>query len=192
MFLEKDNKTATQAEHAKLVSERSTSIHPDTLHIFLGMNFRQILLKAKDSFSSALSEAYQKTQQQCRKALSLLKNELQLPTDILPTHGFLHSLPLIKCTFYSKTRNKGTSAGAEILVWTSGLMREMCSYHLKFRQLVQEIDARRVEDTHGVSEEGPGFVSCPSNCDNGEIASTHLALSIKIVLLTVDLLLSQE
>lgn len=192
MFLEKDNKTATEAEHAKLVSERSTSIHPDTLHIFLGMNFRQVLLKAKDSFSSALSEAYQKTQQQCRKALSLLKNELQLPTDILPTHGCLHSLPLIKCTFYSKTRNKGTSAGAEILVWTSGLMREMCSYHLKFRQLVQEIDARRVEDTHGVSEEGPGFVSCPSNRDNGEIASTHLALSIKIVLLTVDLLLLQE
>lgn len=123
----KDNKTAAEAEHVKPASERSVGIHLDTLHIFLGTKFRQRSLRAKDSFSSALSEAYQKTQKQCREALSLLKHELQLPTDILPTHCCLHSLPLIKCTFYSKRRNKGTSAGTEILVWISGLMEEMCS-----------------------------------------------------------------
>lgn len=128
MFQEKGNKTATETGHVKQdMSERNISIHPDPLHIFLGMKFRQLSLTAKDSFSSVLSEAYQKTQQQCRKTLSLPKNELQLPTDILPTHGCLHSLPLIKCTFYSKRRNKGTSAGTEILVWISGLMREICS-----------------------------------------------------------------
>lgn len=100
----KDNKTATEAEHVKLASERSESIHPDTLHISLGMKFRQLSLRAKDSSSSALSEAYQKTQQQCRKALSLRKNEL--PIDILPTHGCLHSLSLIKCTFYSEEKQR--------------------------------------------------------------------------------------
>lgn len=36
-----------------------------------------------------------------------------------------------------------------------------------------------------VSDEGPGFVSCPSNRDNTEIASNHLALSQKVVLLTL-------
>lgn len=123
----KDYKTATEAEHVKLVSERSIGIHLDTLHVFLGTKLRQLSIRAKDSFSPALSEAYQKTQQQCRKALSVLKNELQLPTDILPTHGCLHSLRLIKFTFYSKRRNKGTSAGTEILLWISGLIREMCS-----------------------------------------------------------------
>lgn len=53
---------------------------------------------------------------------------------------------------------------------------------------MQEMDARRHEDTHSVSDGLPGFVSCPSNRDNPDIASNYLALSKNIVLLSVDLL----